>query len=83
VHKLLIAIAALAALLTLPNAAFAQRNTLAGAGAGAVAGAIVGGPIGAAVGGIGGAYIGATYGPRRRVVRPRAAHRRPPRHVAR
>ncbi len=82
-RKHIVGIAALAALLALPNAASAQRNTLAGAGAGAVAGAIVGGPIGAAVGGIGGAYIGATYGPRRRIVRSRAAHRRPPRHVAR
>jgi hypothetical protein len=79
----LIGVAAFIALLALPSAASAQRNTLVGAGAGAVAGAIVGGPVGAAVGGLGGAYIGSIYGPRRRIVRSRPAHRKPVRRVAR
>ena len=57
-----------AALATVPVAAFAQNpqgaqgGAVGGATSGAVGGAIVGGPVGAVVGGVGGAVVGAIIG---------------------
>ena len=53
-----LAVAAIAAALSFPTAAFAQDGAAAGATTGAVTGAIVGGPVGAAVG----AGVGAIAG---------------------
>jgi hypothetical protein len=57
INKLLAA-TAVAAVLVLPVAAFAQSNATTGMVGGAVGGAIVGGPVGAVVGGVGGAIVG-------------------------
>lgn len=58
----------IAAIATIPAAAFAQNapaaqgGAVGGAATGAVGGAVVGGPIGAVVGGVGGAVVGAIIG---------------------
>jgi hypothetical protein len=57
-YKTVIAAAALAALVSIPNLAHAQAGTATGVGAGIVAGALVGGPIGAAIGGVIGGSAG-------------------------
>jgi hypothetical protein len=75
--RTVIAAAALAALVSLPNLAHAQAGTATGVGAGVVAGALVGGPIGAAIGGVIGGSAGvaadATMQPRAYVAPPAAA----------
>ncbi len=59
-RKSILAVAAVAGLLTAPTLALAQgEGVAAGAATGAAAGAVVGGPVGAAVGGIAGAATGA------------------------
>jgi hypothetical protein len=61
-------LALVAALATIPAAAYAQNppgaqgGAVGGATAGAVGGAVVGGPVGAVVGGVGGAVVGAIIG---------------------
>ena len=66
-RKTLIATAALAALLTLPNLASADPNAAGGAATGAAVGAgtgfIIGGPVGAAVGAGVGGTVGAASSP--------------------
>jgi hypothetical protein len=57
--KSILAVAAVAGLLTVPSFVSAQEGVAAGAATGAAAGAIVGGPVGAAVGGVAGAATGA------------------------
>jgi hypothetical protein len=57
-QRSIIAVAALAGLITMPTLASAQEGVAAGAATGAAAGAIVGGPVGAAVGGVAGAVTG-------------------------
>ncbi|WP_051460547.1 DUF1236 domain-containing protein [Xanthobacter sp. 126] len=56
-------IAALAAPVIVPAAAFAQASTATGAVGGAAVGAVVGGPVGAVVGGVVGAGVGAAAEP--------------------
>jgi hypothetical protein len=58
-RKSILAVAALAGVLSAPTLASAQEGVAAGAATGAAAGAIVGGPVGAAVGGVAGAATGA------------------------
>lgn len=60
-------IAALAAPVIVPAAAFAQASTATGAVGGAAVGAVVGGPVGAVVGGVVGAGVGAAGEPSQEV----------------
>jgi hypothetical protein len=78
-RKLLMAIAAFAAIAVIPSMANAQASTATGALVGAGTGAIIAGPPGAIVGGIIGGTFGAVnephvYGPRVYVA-PRARYR--------
>ena len=61
-------LAAAAALVVAPAAAFAQASTVGGAATGAVVGGVVGGPVGAVVGAGVGAGVGSAAEPPREVV---------------
>jgi len=61
-------LAAAAALVLAPAAAFAQASTVGGAATGAVVGGAVGGPVGAVVGAGVGATVGSAAEPPREVV---------------
>ncbi len=69
-HRNILVLLAAAALISLPQVAFADGDgAVTGLVGGAVAGAVVGGPVGAVVGGAAGSVIGgAATGPQRETV---------------
>ena len=69
-YRKILIISTIAALMALPQFAFADADgAITGGAGGAVAGALVGGPVGAAVGGVAGVIVGGgVTGPREKTI---------------